>query len=153
MSIVGWYYLHENGDLIYKKDFEGTVADIRESSFARSLWPMDPQDRAGAWNILVEASALKANPARIKELAEKWRCDDADAKHYAEHIGVDLFMENGSTWCATRKDFINLQESPAGFGDTALEAMAELCEELGYQGGKMWNTHFPDLVKVKAAAA
>lgn len=49
MSIIGWYYLHQNSDLIYKHEFGGTAADIRESDFARGLWPMDPEDRAGAW--------------------------------------------------------------------------------------------------------
>jgi hypothetical protein len=151
MSIIGWYYLHANGDLIYKRDLDGTVADIRESDFARALWPMDPEDRAGAWRILVEASALKANPERVKALAEKWGCTDEDAKHYADHIGIDLFMD-GNAWAATRKDFINLQESPAGFGATCLAAMTELCAELGYRGGKMWNATFHDLVKIKEAA-
>lgn len=42
MSIEGWYYLHSNGALIYKPDHDGTVADIRDSNFARGLWPMDP---------------------------------------------------------------------------------------------------------------
>jgi hypothetical protein len=47
MSIIGWYYLHENGSLIYKREIGGTAADIRESDLARGLWPLDPQDRAG----------------------------------------------------------------------------------------------------------
>lgn len=37
------------------------------------------------------------------------------------HIKMD-----GNQWCATWPDFINLQESPAGFGDTPAEAIAEL---------------------------
>ena len=53
MSIEGWYYLHENKDLIYKRDLDGIVADIRESPFAIGLWPMDPQDRMTAWNLLI----------------------------------------------------------------------------------------------------
>ena len=48
MAIEGWYYLHENGDMIYKRELGGTDADIRESSFAKMLWPFDPDDRAGA---------------------------------------------------------------------------------------------------------
>ena len=68
MSISGWYYLHTNGELIYKRDLDGTAADIRESDFARALWPMDPTDRESAWTILVEALALGANEERIAEL-------------------------------------------------------------------------------------
>lgn len=151
MSIVGWYYLHENGDLIYKRDQDGTAADIRESDFARGLWPMDPQERAGAWRILVEAGAADARPARIAELADKWGCDDQDAATYAERIGVRLYRD-GNQWCATRADFENLQESPAGFGETALAAFSQLAKELGYKPAKMWGSSFADLVKAKVAA-
>lgn len=38
---------------------------------------------------------------------------------------INLFMD-GDKWCATRKDFTNLQESPAGFGDTQEEAINNL---------------------------
>jgi hypothetical protein len=49
MSIQGWYYLHTNGSLIYKRDFDGTVADFRDSDFVRAFWPLDPSDREGPW--------------------------------------------------------------------------------------------------------
>ncbi len=39
-------------------------------------------------------------------------------------IGVE---PDGNQWCATRKDkFVNLQESPVGFGSTRLEAVKAL---------------------------
>lgn len=34
--------------------------------------------------------------------------------------------KDGSAWCATWPGFINLQESPAGFGDTPEDAVADL---------------------------
>lgn len=148
MSIIGWYYLHVNGDLIYKRDLEGTAADIRESDLARGLWPMDPDDREGAWNIVVEGLAAGANSARVKDLAAKWDCTDEDAAAYADRVGA-LLSRDGNAWVAKRRDFENLQESPAGFGDTALEAMAALAKELGYKPSKMWGAHFRDLLKVK----
>lgn len=36
-----------------------------------------------------------------------------------------VFMD-GNTWCAVHSDFINLQESPAGFGDTREQAIQNL---------------------------
>lgn len=147
MSIQGCYYLHTNGDLIYKPHAE-SAADIRESNFARGLWFVDPSDREGAWSILVEASAAGANSARIAELASKWRCDDADAAHYAQRIGVTLQMD-GNAWHAMAPGHINLQESPNGFGASALEAMAALARELGYRPSTMWGTSFKDLLRVK----
>lgn len=143
---IGWYYLHVNGSLIYKRELGDTAADIRESDFARAMWPLDPTDREGAWRIVVEALALGADPARVAELAALWQCDDKDAPIYAERVGCNLFMD-GDKWCATDMHFIDLAQSPAGFGTTALQAMAELCKELGFKGGKTWNTTFADLLQ------
>lgn len=150
MMIIGWYYLHVNGELIYKRELDGTAADIRESPFAIGLWPVEPSDRGGAWSILIEALSAGAKKERILELAKKWNCTNEDALIYAEHYGVSLFMD-GTAFCATRKDFANLQESPAGFGDSYLEAMADLCKQLGYKPSKMWGASFPELLRQKEA--
>ena len=147
MSLIGWYYQHQNGDLIYKRETGDMAVDLRETPFAVMLWPLDPEDRAGAWRICVEALACGANKERVKELAEKWECDDRDAKMYAGFLGVKLKMD-GDHWCATRSDFVDLQASPAGFGKTALEAFAELCKALNFKPTKMWGTTFADLVRV-----
>lgn len=146
MSIIGWYYLHTNGDLIYKREIGGTAADIRESDFARGLWPMDPEDRAGAWRICVEGLAAGANPARVKELASKWHCDEADAPNYAKHLNGDIFMD-GNQWCAVGPGFRDLQQDHAGFGDTPVEAFADLCKTLGYKASKMWGHTFQSLLE------
>lgn len=146
MGIIGWYYLHENGSLIYKRELGGTAADIRESPFAKGLWAVDSERRDMAWDVLVEGLAAGISKERIKELADKWHCDDEDAQHYAGYIGLVL-KKDGNQWCATRKDFENLQESPAGFGDTALEAMAELCKTLGYYPSTMWGPTFKTLLQ------
>lgn len=152
MSIKGWYYLHVNGDLIYKKDHPGVVADIRESDLARALWPMHPQDRMGAWLILIEASAFGSNPERIAELAGKWGCNDSDADEFAFRAGITLSMD-GNAWCATPINFTNLQEDPAGFGSTKLEAMVELAKDMGLQPSKMWGPSFVDLLSGRNKAA
>jgi len=146
MSIVGWYYLHENKELIYKPETDGsTAADIRESDLCLSMWPLDPNNREHAWNILVEAQSLGANPARIKELAEKWGCGDRDAQVYADNLGITL-QADGNQMCAMPPWFVNLHESEAGFGDTYLDAMADLCQKLGYVGGKTWVATFKNLL-------
>ncbi|GAB6276275.1 MAG: hypothetical protein SAMD01599839_08150 [Rectinema sp.] len=145
-AMEGWYYLHQNGDLIYRRELGDTAADIRESPFAKGLWPV-PTNRGGAWNLLIEALSAGARKERILELAEKWKCTNDDALVYAEYYDVLLSMD-GTAFCATRKDFINLQESPAGFGDSYLEAMADLCKQLGYKPSKVWgNNGFASLLK------
>ncbi len=156
-NIIGWYYLHQNRELLYKRELGGTAADIRESPFALAMWPLDPEDRESAWTILVEALALGADRTRVLELAKKWHCHDnalgsGDAAIYAKRVGARVFRD-GNAWCATRQDFIDLQASPAGFGDTALEALAALCKALGLRPGKTWNAHFRDLLRARAPSA
>jgi len=145
MSIEGWYYLHTNGDLIYKRELGDTVADLRESDFVRAIWPFDPENRESLWNLLVESFALGVAPQRVHDLAAKWGCDNDDAVIYADRINCTLEMD-GASWCATRLDFINLQESVAAFGDSALIAMGELCKALGFRPSKLWGAHFKDLL-------
>lgn len=146
MSANGWYYLHENGDLIYKPSPDAIV-DIRDSDFAVCSWPIDVSSRLSAWELLVESLALGACKDRINELADKWHCNDQDADKFASVVGVEI-ERDGDQWCAHKSDFINLQESPAGFGNNKLEALADLAKELGLMGGHMWRSTFSDLVKV-----
>ena len=70
---------------------------------------------------------------------------DEDAKHYAEYVGIELGID-GNQCFARRNDFEDLQQSDCGFGDTYLDAMADLCKQQGFKGGKMWQTTFKDLV-------
>lgn len=152
MAIIGWYYLHQNGDLIYKRELGDTAADIRESDFARGLWPMDPNDRAGAWRICVEGLAAGARKERVMELAKLWQCDDEDAPHYAHHLGGEIYMD-GNQWCVVGPGFRNLQQDCAGFGDTPVEAFAALAKAVGYTPSKMWGHTFKSLLEAKDPAS
>lgn len=140
---MNYYYLHTNGDLIYKVNYN--PCDLRESDFVRAFWLVDPMDRENAWSILVEALSFGANKERVFELAKKWKCDNDDAVIYADYVGAILVLDEGA-WRATRKDFINLQESPVGYGESGLEALSSLAKELGLKPGKMWRTTFRDLL-------
>lgn len=144
MNIVGYYYLHTNGQLIYKPGTD-CVADIRESDFARMLWPCNPSDRLGAWRIIVESLALDADRKRVMELAAKWSCDEDDADEFAYRIGIALTLD-GNAWCATGPGFTNLQESPAGFGETKIDAIAALAKDMGFRPSKTWGTTFPQML-------
>ena len=47
----------------------------------------------------------------------------------SEHREV-VYEIDGNQWCAHFDDFINLQESHAGFGDTKEQALEELMENV-----------------------
>ncbi len=121
--IDGYYYLHTNGDLILRS----TEPEIEPGGFVVEVWPFF-QSRNCAWVILVEALARGAKKDRVQELAEKWSCNDDDAQIFVNQVGLKVFRD-GDKWCATFADFTNLQESQAGFGDTALEALADLARQ------------------------
>lgn len=145
MSVEGWYYLHINGNLIFKP-LGQSGADILESDFALAMWPMDPEDRMIAWIILVESMAFGADHARVNHLADLWRCDDQDAEEFARRAGIDLYMD-GNAWCATGAGHHDLVNDPCGFGATKLEAMAGLVTDLGMQPDKRRDSSFLNLLK------
>ena len=140
------YYLHTNGDLIHKPNTDTQAADIRESDFAVALWFLDTINRADAWKLLVEATAAGGNKDRIFGLATKWGCTNEDAHNYANYLGLTLDMD-GNAFCVKPLWFINLAVSPAGFGPTAIEAFADLANQLDYKPSKMWGNNFHDLVQ------
>lgn len=78
-----FYYLHTNGDLIYKR-FEPES----DSPFVKKVWRIDLSDRADAWRVVFEAMALGANLDRIGELASKWKLDRADFKEMLTRIAT-----------------------------------------------------------------
>jgi len=93
----GYYYLHTNGDLIYKRFDPGE--DV--SDLVRRVWPVDIRDRATAWRIVLEGLALGARVSRVRELATKWGCTAADFLEYLcrnptpgadEKAGADPFL-------------------------------------------------------------
>ena len=46
-----------------------------------------------------------------------------------------VVKKDGDSFVAIWSDFVNLQESYAGFGDTPQEAVMELIKESGWRGG------------------
>ncbi len=145
MNPQGYYYLHQNKDLIYKPWDEGRRLDLMDSDLVLAFWSVD-LSRLNAWDILIEALSLGAKKDRVFELANKWGCTDLDADIYADKSGVKFNMD-GDSWCATRADFQNITESPCGFGHTKLEAMADLCKHLEFRPTKIgWHKTFRDLV-------
>lgn len=145
MNITGYYYLHENGELIYKPYHEERVADFMESPFVKMFWGFNSADRSSAWSLLIEASIAGAKKERIKELACKWGCDDADADNFAKYFNLQLSID-GNMKCVTPAGFINLGEDPAGFGIDYLSAFIDLAKNMGYKPQKIWGRSFREIL-------
>jgi hypothetical protein len=112
MPIVdGYYYLHTNGDLIYKR-FEPEA----DSPFVKHFWPFDHTNRMDAWIIVLEATALGANMDRIKELKIHWGLtlkDFCEAVHHGFEStprrgrGIRLFVKEFYGEDASTEEFWN----------------------------------------------
>lgn len=65
--LIGCYYLHTNGDLIYKPMIP---EDIWETPFAKKVWLVSDIGRSPEdfMLFLSDALSLKANPHRVEEL-------------------------------------------------------------------------------------
>lgn len=146
MNIVGYYYLHVNRSLIYKRDLGDTIADLRESDFVKMFWPFDPEDRESAWTVLVGALALGADKSRILELADKWHCTDEDAAEFAKRIGVSL-GQHGAMKSATPIHPLMYPGKFRGSGEAYLEAIADLVKQCGYKAVKMWGATIKECVE------
>ncbi len=69
----GFYYLHTEGNLIYKPAIVAEDPDYFDSPFVKKVWRLDVNDRLCAWRIVLEALSMGCNVGRARELAGKWR--------------------------------------------------------------------------------
>lgn len=129
-EINGYYYLHTNGDLIYKTTLAvDSDPNYFDSPFVRKSWPINLSERATAYTLLLDAEAMGARASRIKELKAKWNITEEDTQTFADRMGFLLSMD-GDKWFARCPDFVNVQESPSGFGNTRWDALVALCREV-----------------------
>ena len=103
MAKTGYYYLHTNGNLIYKSSFVvESDPEYFSSPFVKKYWKIKFSDRKDAWTLIIEALALGANINKIKELADKWHLDFNDSVEFVSRIkpnplltkGMALFIKN-----------------------------------------------------------
>jgi hypothetical protein len=125
-DVIAYYYLHTNGDLIYKPaSVVESDPSYFDSDFVKKVWDVGLKDRAAAYLMVLEAAAMGARKDRIDHLIDHWGMTDEDCSVFVGRIGLRLFRD-GSQWCATYEDFTNLQESEAGFGERAIDALIAL---------------------------
>lgn len=129
-------YVCEDGSVFLEERRNLAENYSRENRFgAPKLVTREEADDLNEAMKRVEASVDDSEAQKQAEAAaaEKARSDaeaaaaDAETKEIAaaEADGV-VVKKDGSAWLAHRNDFINLQESPAGYGDTIAGAVASL---------------------------
>ena len=93
-----YYYLHTNGDLIGKNPVvvDGD-ASYFDSDFVRKVWKIDTDERDTLWTMMLEALALGARVDRVKECAERNKCDRADSIEMLVRIKPNDLMRKGIT--------------------------------------------------------
>lgn len=103
MEGSGYYYLHSNGDLIYKNSIViESDPQYFDSPFVKRYWEMNFSDRSHAWIVILESLALGADLKRVKELAGKWGLTYKDSLEMLKRMepndlmkkGMDSFIEN-----------------------------------------------------------
>ena len=83
-----YYYLHQNGQLIGKNPIVvDSDPEYFNSPFVQKVWVIDTENRADAWNLLIEAISLKANMNQIKKLALQWGITKDDLPNYINQQG------------------------------------------------------------------
>lgn len=75
-----YYYLHTNGSLIGKNPvIVDNDAGYFNSPFVKHVWKIETDEKATLYEMMFEALGMGANVPRVKELAEKNKCDYDDS--------------------------------------------------------------------------
>jgi hypothetical protein len=122
MSLIGYFYLHENKDIIFKRE----KPEMEIGGFVKRVWPFDPEDRAGAYCILIEAAVMDVKPERLETLLEKWQITDDDCLIAAGYYSMLLFQNAPrglwNKWAVRWAE----HDTPIGYGPTAFLSMVDL---------------------------
>ena len=108
-------------DRMHERDTERHETDLRILALQAQL--ADACDKV----LLTNEAAQAANTLRLKAEAQ------LDAVNWAFENRIQTGMD-GDSWYATEYDFVDLQESESGWGDTPAQAIVELQAILKEQG-------------------
>jgi len=114
MGESGYYYLHSNGDLIYKNPVVVESDPLYfESDFIIRHWKMDFSNRQDAWIMILESLALGADLRRVKDLAGKWEMtfeDSLEMLRRANPKDVNNLMRRGMSSFVEKVIEMDLEE-------------------------------------------
>ena len=94
----GFYYLHSEGNLIFKPTIVADDPGYFNSPFVKKVWRLDTNDRLCAWTIILEALSMGCSIDRAKELSNLWKLtldDSIEMLKRAERDKVTSAMKEG----------------------------------------------------------
>jgi len=116
-TVAGWYYTRQEG-AVSARYFD----DSDKSWWLCSEGEMTPNNSFRVWYSIPGVSDIQGH-RRSPQVA-------------GGSIEYNI-KRDGNQWCATTSMFVNLQESPAGFGNSPSRALEELFKALT-AAGRMW---------------
>ncbi len=93
MNNDGFYYLHTDGNLIFKPAIVVSDPSYFDSPFVKKVWRLDTTDRLCAWRIVLEALSMGCKVNRAKELAIKWGLTFEDSIELLKRTGREEVTE------------------------------------------------------------
>lgn len=120
-----WAIRHDTNIFANRSDVghEGSVANT--GGHSSNQVDCNVENFANAELIAAMRNALPALLSELSSLRARVRQLLSSCKKSIPDSAVCVFRD-GNKWCCVRGDFINLQESPAGFGNTFEEALDKL---------------------------
>ena len=96
------------------------VAQQNPGASDRMMFVKHATGPSGGWRFLA-----CENEAGAVDVAEAWSDRLNQRRGIDNYLPVRVYLD-GNQWCAVHRNFVNLQESHAGFGDTIEAAVRDL---------------------------
>lgn len=107
--MIGYYYLHTNGSMIYKNAFAvESDPNYFDSDFVKKYWRFNSESRRDAWTMVLEGLALGMDRTRARELVDKWGLTFDDCMEMLSRVQPTALMKDGILIFA--KEFLNQDE-------------------------------------------
>jgi len=96
MKTSWYYYLHTNGNLIYRNPaVVDSDPDYFDSPFVKKVWKINAENREDAWTMILEALVLGARIESVQNLAGIWKLTFEDSIEMIQRIKPDENLKKG----------------------------------------------------------